>query len=231
MTADRKRRISLILILILTVFAFYNSYMHGVQLVHNHAPEGSPFGSDFVVASIPEVILIACILRGADWRSVSVGSLSVIWTLWVNLAAAERSPAGVIVALVPPLAALLLLLLADHDMTELKPVKRRPAQTRVKLTVLPDQNEGSGSGINGGSNRGQKPITAAANGSGSKGVTASTGGSKQARGIAWVTDQAELPSIKEIMAAVDVSEATAKRIRRAVTGKTGSGENAESSGN
>jgi hypothetical protein len=227
MKVQTKKAISTYLILVLTVFAFYNSYMHGVQLVRAHEPTGSPTGSDFGIAAIPELILIAAVLRGSDWRSLIAGSSSVIWTLGVNIAAAAGGPVGLIVALVPPVAALMCLWLTDHDLTVAVPVKRsrisagqKTDQNRVKLTVIPEPVQGVMNLPAGG----QKRLTAAAKTAQGSRVTEPVKATKLDQGIAWLAAQDGPRTIKEIQAGVAVSEATAKRIKRAVTDVTASAE-------
>jgi hypothetical protein len=225
MSEAQKKRISSYIVLVLTVFAFYNSYMHGVSTVRAHTPTGAPFGSDYGLAAIPEVILLAAVLRGSDWRSVVAGSGSVLWTFWVNLEAAQHSPAGVIVALIPPYAALLCLWLSDHDLTQVMPVKRKriTAQRPVdqKADPLIHLIQGFDPQYRGTRTDQPEPKVIRQKVS-TEGINGAKKISLKDQAIAWAKDQPILPTIKEIQIGAGVSEATAKRVRAAVTAETAS---------
>jgi hypothetical protein len=225
MTEVQRKKTSTVLILIVTVFAFYNSYMHGVAMVRAHAPSGSPFGSDYGVAAIPELILIGSVLRGADWRSIGAGSISVLWTLWVNVSASAGGASGLIVALVPPLAALILLGLSEHGSGIKAKAGSRKVSTAQKNGSMSRgsaaQPAGSRVKVDAPAVGSRKLIAAAETAHGSR-ITAPVRQTKTQLGIEWMNGQEGTPSIREIMLAVGVSEATAKRIRASKTGKTAS---------
>jgi hypothetical protein len=116
-TRGRQRAVRWILT-ILTIGAFGNSYRHGVQWVQGHSPQNGDQYSPYGIAAIPEALMISAALILADHpRSRPawvVGSLSVIWTVWVNGAAADSGVSGMVVALTPPSAALLVLWTLGH---------------------------------------------------------------------------------------------------------------------
>lgn len=97
----------------LTVYAFANSYLHGVSWVQAHTESGRGFA--YGTAAIPELILISTLLRGKKDLKALVGALvSIAWTLWVNGASAASGASGMIVALTPPVAAVLCAWFSDH---------------------------------------------------------------------------------------------------------------------
>jgi hypothetical protein len=107
----------------------------------------------------------------------------------------------VIVALVPPVAALILVALADHDLTEVAPAKpvRKP---RVVATVTDIP---------------RKQIAAANETTGQK-VTEKVA-SKTELGLRWAKAQPTTPSVKAIMEGAQIGETTARRVRNELLGK------------
>jgi hypothetical protein len=105
----------------LTVYAFVNSYTHGVKWAQTWSGS-DPTAQNFAygTAAIPELLILSLVLRGrSDRKALIVGGVSVLWTLWVNGASAVGSASGFVVALFPPVAALLLLWLdADKAQTD-----------------------------------------------------------------------------------------------------------------
>lgn len=113
------------IVLGLTAFAFLSSYMHGVEFASQHGAGSAAWGT----AAIPELLLISILLRGVmDFKAGVGASLSFALTISVNVAAAAKGPAGLIVALIPPLAAVLCAWFA-HETTEA--AQSLPAKTGV----------------------------------------------------------------------------------------------------
>jgi hypothetical protein len=88
----------------LTAYAFGASYFHGVDFAQKHGDDAAAWG----VAAIPEVILISVLLRGRKDLKGFVGAvIAFAMTISVNVAAAEPGLAGLVVALVAPVASIL----------------------------------------------------------------------------------------------------------------------------
>jgi hypothetical protein len=232
----------------LTVYAFVNSYLHGVSWAqahstHEHHSQGFAWGT----ASIPELILISVLLRGRFDRKAFIGGLmSVGWTLWVNGAGAAPGISGMVVALAAPVAALYCAWVSDHSSDqpeEAEPVAQvqlTPAQ-KGQLTKLRNkaQKEAQAQGLSAeevaqrvaqvqapsAAQDGSK-VALTLDGSGSaqkapkmaQNGSAPRKGTKVAQGAIWLRAQSEAQSIADIMAAQNCSLATAKRIREAVFG-------------
>jgi len=121
-----RRSVSRSLVSLLTTYAFVNSYLHGVHWAQKWSPDTNFYQRSAIgTAAIPELILISLAVRGKlDFKAYVLGSVSLSWTLWVNGASAVGSASGFVVALFPPVAALLLMWLeTDAEPEEAQPVE------------------------------------------------------------------------------------------------------------
>lgn len=125
------KKISRHIVAALTVYAFGNSYLHGVDWVQEHS-SNDVFA--WGTAGIPELILISTLLRGKfDLKAVVGGASSIGWTFWVNGASAGPGVSGMVVALAPPFAAVMCAWFLESD----EPVK--PTPTRKPRSKLQDR--------------------------------------------------------------------------------------------
>lgn len=133
-----------------TVYAFVNSYLHGVAWAQKHSThEGGAQNFAWGNAAIPELILIAVLTRGRfDWKAAIGAAMSVSWTLWVNGAAAAPGGSGMVVALSAPIAALYCAWLTDHgsgskaqDESPAQSVAQTEAQAPAQPVVSPEPEE------------------------------------------------------------------------------------------
>jgi hypothetical protein len=123
-----KKKISRHIVAGLTIYAFGNSYLHGVSWVQDHSDGLDVFA--WGTAAIPELILISTLLRGRfDLKAVVGGVASIGWTFWVNGAYAASGVSGMVVALAPALAAVFCAWLLESE--EAPAPKPRP-RTRPK---------------------------------------------------------------------------------------------------
>ncbi|GAB3265155.1 hypothetical protein [Kineosporia babensis] len=114
----------------LSVYAFANSYMHGVHYATQHGAGAWAWGT----AAIPELLLISALLRDQRDARFWIGVVApVLWTFWVNAAAAlDGGVQGLLVGLIAPAAAVLTAWMSGHGSKPKKaPARKAPKKVGV----------------------------------------------------------------------------------------------------
>ncbi len=117
---------------LLIVFAYANSYRHGVSWALSHSPaHTAPFWA-CTIASFPEILVGLIVLlwpyNGWNLKTVTLGIFSIGWTLFVNGAAAAPGASGLFIAVSPALVSLAGMWLMHGESADV-PRETTPAET------------------------------------------------------------------------------------------------------